>query len=269
MSKIKTFSELYKTDFNLCDIFAMRQKWTKGTSFSVNKPRRINGVIYLKNCVGRYIDESVNVIDAQKKSVVFLPKGSKYTVLNLDCTTSEDDAILIEFNMKADEDVFVSSPVLLLGKASFEEMELVEKIVSLYEASSTSPIMLKSKLYELIVMLCKNENSANEDKYSSIRKGIQMLERNVYENISIEEVASKCNVSSAHFRRLFKEYAKKSPVQYRIDIKIEYAKSMLTNSDLSIENISQMLNFESSSYFCRIFKNRVGITPSEYRKTSE
>ena len=39
-------------------------------------------------------------------------------MLNLDCTTSEDDAILIEFNMKADEDVFVSSPVLLLGKAS-------------------------------------------------------------------------------------------------------------------------------------------------------
>ena len=62
--------------------------------------------------------KSENAIDAQKKSVVFLPKGSKYTVLNLDCTTSEDDAILIEFNMKADEDVFVSSPVLLLGKAS-------------------------------------------------------------------------------------------------------------------------------------------------------
>jgi AraC-like DNA-binding protein len=266
MSKIKTFSELYKTDFNLCDIFAMRQKWTKGTSFSMTKPRRINGIIYLKNCVGRYIDESGNVIDAQKKSVVFLPKGSKYTVFNLDCATSEEDAILIEFNMKTDEDIFVSSPVLLLGKASFEEFELIEKIVSLYETSSTSPIMLKSKLYELIAMLCKNENSANE-KYSSIRKGIQMLERNVYENISIEKVASECSVSSAHFRRLFKEYAKKSPVQYRIDLKIEYAKSMLTNSDLSIENISQMLNFESSSYFCRIFKNRVGITPSEYRKT--
>lgn len=271
MKELKSLRELYKTDFDLQDIFAIRQKWKKGAIFSMSRPRRINGIIYLKNCVGKYTNERGGVIDADKKSLLFLPKKSKYTVLNVDCACREDDAVLIEFNMKSDgEDLILPSlPTLLTHRASYEEIELVEEVAKLYESSAQSPAELKSKLYALIAMLFKSDKVMDMDKYSSIRKGIQMLESNVYENVSIEEVAYACSVSSTHFRRLFREYAKKSPVQYRIDLKIEYAKSMLINSDLSIETISQMLNFESSSYFCRIFKSRVGMTPGEYRKTSE
>ena len=106
----------------------------------------------------------------------------------------------------------------------------------------------------------------DDDKFRSIRRGIEMLESNLYDNISIEDVARECNVSSAHFRRLFFQYAQKSPIQYRIGLKLEYAKNTLLNSDLSIEEIANLFNFESSAYFCRIFKKKTGLTPSEYRK---
>ncbi len=268
MITVSSFDELYKTDFQLTNIFAMSQKWRKGLHFSEGKERRINGIIYLKNCKGRYTDGKGGVVEAEKNSIVFLPKKSRYTVVNVDCN-GEDDALLIEFDMTVNsEDIFVCDhPVLLAENATGEQAMLMEETVRSYESSLRSMAVIKSKIYSLIVSLTSHSHYLACNKFASIRKGIALLESNVYENISIEDVASGCNVSSAHFRRLFKEYAKKSPVAYRMDLKIEYAKSMLINSDMSIENISDALSFESAAYFCRTFKKKTGLTPSEYRKT--
>ena len=260
------FSILHKTNFDLSDIFAIRQVWRKQSVFRMDRPRRINGIIFLNNCSGKYTDDSENVINAQKKSIVFLPKGSRYSVLNADCNQNEDDALLLEFSLtQKNEDIFIgSSPFILTARASYEEEKTMGEIVKLYESSSRSICEIKGKIYSLIAMLSNNTN--NEDKFKSIRRGIEMLERNLYDNISIEDVARECNVSSAHFRRLFCQYAQKSPIQYRIGLKLEYAKNTLLNSNLSIEEIADLLNFESSAYFCRIFKKKMGLTPSEYRK---
>ena len=43
------------------------------------------------------------------------------------------------------------------------------------------------------------------------------------------------------------------------------AKVLLKNSDMTIENISEELNFPNSPYFCRFFKKQMGCTPKEYR----
>ena len=53
--------------------------------------------------------------------------------------------------------------------------------------------------------------------------------------------------------------------RYRIDIKMDMAKKMLENSDTSVTRIAELLGFESNAYFCKLFKKKNGITPSEYR----
>ena len=75
-----------------------------------------------------------------------------------------------------------------------------------------------------------------------------------------------CNVSVNYFERLFKEYSGMTPTKYRITGKVNRAKLMLETSSLSIEEISEELNFSDSAYFCRCFKGTVGMTPSQYRK---
>jgi AraC-like DNA-binding protein len=55
-------------------------------------------------------------------------------------------------------------------------------------------------------------------------------------------------------------------VQYHIQLKVEKAKEMLRNENIPIKNISIELNFQSSFYFSTIFKEKVGMNPTEFRK---
>ena len=91
------------------------------------------------------------------------------------------------------------------------------------------------------------------------------MEQNTLANISIEEIADMCGVSCGCFSSLFKEYSGKSPHKYRLDFKIELAKQMLKSGYMTVEVISDSLMFESASYFCKIFKKKTGLTPSQYR----
>ena len=92
------------------------------------------------------------------------------------------------------------------------------------------------------------------------------MNKSPYDSVSIEEYAEMCGLSSGGFRRLFKQYMGKSPRKHLIDIKLSAAKALLEESELSIKEISEILNFESTSYFCRLFKERSGLTPLEFRE---
>ena len=269
MSILLPITELYKADFELTDLFAMRQVWKKGALFSMNVPRKNNGIIFLDGCIGVYTDCSGEKFTADTKSVVFLPENSKYSVLNDECGISEVDAYLIEFNLSSNgENICISDkPFLVSQKSGIETKILFDEIVKLYESSVRSYPMLKSKIYALIYLLFKDRSGISVTKYGKILKGIEMLESNIYGNVSVSDAAAACNISETHFRRLFKEYAQKSPIRYRIELKIEYAKRLLTDTDMTVDGIAQTLCFESTSYFCRAFKNNTGFTPSEYRNS--
>jgi AraC-like DNA-binding protein len=66
---------------------------------------------------------------------------------------------------------------------------------------------------------------------------------------------------------MFKKYTGVPPVQYHLDLKILRAKEMLLYTDKSVKEISYDLGFQSIYYFSRIFKNKLGVSPSEIRKT--
>jgi transcriptional regulator GlxA family with amidase domain len=96
---------------------------------------------------------------------------------------------------------------------------------------------------------------------------IQYLEGNVSAELKVFELADMCGLSEGGFRRLFREYSGKSPTEYMIGARLEAARGLLDNSSYTVETISEMLNFESSSYFCKLFKRKLGMTPMEYRRS--
>lgn len=66
--------------------------------------------------------------------------------------------------------------------------------------------------------------------------------------------------------RLFKEYTGFSPIQYKINLKIDYAKELLSSSTLSITQISELAGFENPLYFSTVFEKSTGMRPTDYRK---
>ncbi len=82
---------------------------------------------------------------------------------------------------------------------------------------------------------------------------------------TVNEMAQRAGYSKFHFCRLFKKQTGRSPWQYVLDRKIEWAKELLIGSRLSIKEISAQLDFDNPDYFARLFRERTGVNPGKYR----
>lgn len=268
--KFITFTDLYTMNYELTDIYAERQKWCDGALFRRERPRKSNGIIFLNGCSGEYTNRQGETFFAPCKSLVCLPHKSEYTILNVSSKIDSPDAYLVEFNIVQNNKniTFSDSPFLIKGMNQYYVNELAENIVKEYETLIKSPPALKALIYKLLAYLGKEALTSYDKKHLLISPAIDFMEKNPVNSLSVEQLANMCHVSSGCFRKLFREYAGKSPIQYIIDRKIKMAKKMLENSNTSIERIAELLEFESSAYFCKLFKKKTKMTPTEYRNSN-
>ncbi|MFC6323289.1 bifunctional transcriptional activator/DNA repair enzyme AdaA [Companilactobacillus baiquanensis] len=92
------------------------------------------------------------------------------------------------------------------------------------------------------------------------------LKNNFKQKITLNKIAEDCHSSPYYLQRTFKKIVKKTPLSYLSDVRLNYAKELLTNTNLTINNISLESGFSSDTYFMTFFKKELGLTPSEYRK---
>ena len=95
-------------------------------------------------------------------------------------------------------------------------------------------------------------------------KAAEYMYDNFGYNIRITDVAKYIGVDRTYLFRLFKENYSTSPQQYLMDIRIDTAKRMLLVPGTNIYKVCSFCGFDDSSYFCKIFKKKVGVTPSSY-----
>lgn len=264
-----TFEDLYSKNIEVTDIHAERQKWVKGVTYSNGSHRRINGIILLNGCNGIYTDLNENGTSffASQNSIVCLPEGSNYTIFNNDCGLSNQDAYLIEFHIKEDDKLYTFSPHPFLITTPFSSAlsHAIKEVVRRYEEPIKSPVNILSSVYEVLTILGKGNSKALSRDYSAIAQGIKIIERDPFNDISLEEIAAMCNISSAGFRRNFKKYLGESPVQYRTKLKIKAMQYMLEHSNVTVEEMSELLGINNATYVYKMFKKSVGASPKEYR----
>ena len=93
------------------------------------------------------------------------------------------------------------------------------------------------------------------------------VQENFHRPISIEELAANVSFSPSYFCKLFKKAASITPAEYVISVRLSNAKLLLSESDLTMSQISELCGFCDASYFSYNFKQRFGKTPMEYRLT--
>ncbi|MFC4812526.1 response regulator [Paenibacillus sp. GCM10023250] len=101
------------------------------------------------------------------------------------------------------------------------------------------------------------------------RANIEKVKRYVQEHIrdvNREELASHVYLNSAYLSRLFKKETGQSLMDFIISSKINQAKILLTETNQKISDIGDALGYENFSYFGKVFKKTVGLSPQEYRK---
>lgn len=92
------------------------------------------------------------------------------------------------------------------------------------------------------------------------------LEQQVEGVISIAKLAASLHLSEEHLRRLFRHGTGMSPYQYYLELKIHRARRLLGETRLPVKAIARMLGFESPFHFAKVFKQRTGISPAQWRR---
>lgn len=94
----------------------------------------------------------------------------------------------------------------------------------------------------------------------------EYIRRNFRRDLALEEVAQSVGISPYYFSKLFKEETKINFTEYLTEIRIETAKRLLLNHELSIKQVCADSGYANPNYFSRIFKKWTGVTPTEFRE---
>ncbi|MDX6695912.1 MAG: AraC family transcriptional regulator [Blastocatellia bacterium] len=99
------------------------------------------------------------------------------------------------------------------------------------------------------------------------RRVLAFIADNYESDLSLAELAGVAGMSAFHFAREFKRTTGTSPHQYLINFRVERAKSLLTDSEMPLVEISSRAGFSHQSHFTRLFRRLTGMTPQSYRLT--
>ena len=78
-------------------------------------------------------------------------------------------------------------------------------------------------------------------------------------------VLNTLNLNPAYVSKIFKEVTGKTFVEYLTWVRIEKSKKLLCEADLTIKDIAELVGYNNSHCFIKVFKEDAGITPGEYR----
>lgn len=124
-------------------------------------------------------------------------------------------------------------------------------------------------IYELLLLLSREIEQSVRKVFSvnnpiAIR-AIHFINQNMESNISLDDVAQNCNVTTRYLSKIFKKYVNITVKDYICIAKIDKAMSYICNSEFSITDISSKLGFSSAQYFSTVFKKYSGVTPKEFK----
>ncbi|RKT21596.1 helix-turn-helix protein [Paraburkholderia sp. RAU2J] len=94
----------------------------------------------------------------------------------------------------------------------------------------------------------------------------EMLLAKAQESVSLEEIASACNLSRSYFIRAFRETTDRTPHQWLLEQRIDRARDLLRHSNASLSEIAIACGFSDQSHFTRTFSQLVGMPPGTWRR---
>lgn len=99
----------------------------------------------------------------------------------------------------------------------------------------------------------------------AVQKALDLIEAKMQDLPTLGELASSSGLSRTYFSYVFKEVTGKKLQDYLIQTRLNKAKDLLSDIDLKIKKIAYEAGFTDPNYFCRFFKNKTGLNPTNWR----
>ena len=203
-------------------------------------------------------------VDTQERSLVsvadtvtFVPRGVAYE------TEVRADTHMIVVHFKLARDIEIRHPEVIRAEGTGLR-SLFKELLASYRVGASTNFRCLSVLYGIFDIL---ERSRIDRTPSCVALAKRIIDERFSDPLlSLSEVAAEVGVSDSYLRRMFRRTANGSAVDYLCRVRIKNAKSMLESDYFTVAEIGSRSGFRDACYFVRKFRERIGMTPGEYRK---
>lgn len=181
----------------------------------------------------------------------------------------------IFFHNSGDLDVLkarVLELVVMLSRAAVEGGAQLDKMLGLNYELVTG--ILRLSTFEELCMAIKNtldtmlDNvyvTRNVKNAETLGQVLRYIRENFAQPITLDEVARSVYLSPFYFSHLFMDELGITFMEYLTRVRMEEAKKLLCDKSLSMQAIAESVGYDDASYFSKVFKKNVGVTPNKYR----
>ena len=207
-----------------------------------------------------------------------LRSGSLYLLTPLDMhhtqqKTSSDDAQFL--NISFTEDVLDGELRAKLQHAMFmhdvQANNAVYPLIALLQSTKApkeKQHLLNTLLYRITTAGQALTPSAEAQLPPSVQKSIRYIAENFKDPITLADLAAAVHLSPAYLSDIFSKTCNCTFKAYLTDFRLGYAKQLLQNTDATVTQIAAQSGFQTLPHFLRTFKEKMGITPLQFRKKS-
>ena len=168
--------------------------------------------------------------------------------------------------------VLASRAAISMG-ASYEQVyRLSDKLFIAVEdcTSCKDALAMRFEISQAFTMQVKEYQELNADNTNfKVKMAINYIKRNVFSKISVEDIAFEVGLNKDYLQRLFKKETNLNIHEYLVNERFSVANDLLENSQDSIKDIASLLHFVDVAHFCREYKRKFFMTPSEYRQQKQ
>lgn len=145
----------------------------------------------------------------------------------------------------------------------------------------------KAKLVEAVEMALKREEAKHrieqmerlvdtklletvgqEKRYNAqVQEAIHYLDTHLHEPLTMRDIADHLHLNASYFSVLFKEQTGLTFSEYLTRRRVQRAKEMLTNTQLTIAEIAEQVGYQTAKYFVKVFRSIEDTSPGQYRKS--
>lgn len=153
-----------------------------------------------------------------------------------------------------------------------------EFVLEMWWGDEVSPARMEDLLFNLIIAVIETYSGWRDlasllrskpptSMDARVRRAIALMKEDIVNALDFETLAQRSGLSRAHFFALFLRDTQVTPLVYANVLRFEAAVARLTSGQQTVADISHDLGFSAPGHFARFFRQHLGITPSDYRRT--
>ncbi|MDT8855628.1 GlxA family transcriptional regulator [Paracoccaceae bacterium Fryx2] len=214
------------------------------------------GVIIGGLCTGAYAVAKAGLLDGKKATIHW----------------ENQDGFLEEFeDVKLTKSVFVIDGNRLTTAGGTSSIDLMLKIIATDHGDELANTVADQLIYSAIRTDQDTQRLSIPTRigvrHPKLSQVIQMMEGNIEDPMSPADLAEEVGMSTRQLERLFRRYLNRSPKRYYMELRLQKARNLLMQTDMSVINVALACGFASPSHFSKCYRAHYNTTPYRERGT--